>query len=63
MFKIFLFEGYLRKISNYLERITLIVLTLLMNVTDLIAITLTIPRIDNGSSLEKEFIELIIMNP
>ena len=55
--------GYSRKISNYPERITLSNLTHMMTMVDPIAIGLETLRIDSGCSLEKEFTELIRMNP
>ena len=63
MLKIFLFVGYSRRTSNYPERITLSDLTHMMSMADLVAIDVEIPMIDSGCSLEKEFIELICMNP
>ena len=35
----------------------------MMSMTDLVAIGVEIERIDSGCSLEKEFTELIHMNP
>ena len=35
----------------------------MMSMTDLVAIGVETPRIDSGYSLEKEFTELICMNP
>ena len=55
--------GYLRRTSNYSERITLPDLTHMMNMTNHVAIGVEIPRVYSGCSLEKEFIELIYMNP
>ena len=55
--------GYSRRTSNYLERITLYDLTHIMSMADLMAIDVETPRIDSGCSLEKEFTELIRMNP
>ena len=49
--------------SNYLERIILSNLTHMMSMADPIAIGVETLRIDSGCSLEKEFIELIHMNP
>ena len=54
--------GYSRRTSNYPERITLSNSTHMMSMTDPIAINVETLRIDSGSSLEKEFIELIRMN-
>ena len=55
--------GYSRRTSNYLERITLSNTTHMMSMADPIAIALETLRIDSGCSLEKEFTELIRMNP
>ena len=55
--------GYLRRTSNYLERIALSNLTHMMSMADHIAIGVKTLRIDSGCSLEKEFTELIRMNP
>ena len=55
--------GYLRRTLNYTERIALFDLTHMMSMTDPVAIGVETPRIDNGCSLEKEFTELIRMNP
>ena len=55
--------GYSRRTSNYPERITLSNPTHMMSMTDLIAISVETLRIDSGCSLEKEFTELIRMNP
>ena len=49
--------------SNYRERITLSNSSHMISMTDPIAISVETLRIDNGCSLEKEFIELIRMNP
>ena len=54
---------YSRTTSNYLERITLSHLTHMISMADPIAIGVEILRIDSGCSLEKEFSELIVMNP
>ena len=48
---------YLRRISNYLEIITLSNLTHKMSVVDLVAIGVETLRINSGYFLEKEFIE------
>ena len=48
---------------NCLERITLSNPTHMMNMVDLVAISVKILRIDSGCSLEKEFSELIHINP
>ena len=55
--------GYSRKTSNYPERITLSNLNHMMSMADLVAIGVETIRIDSGCSLEKEFTELIRMNP
>ena len=55
--------GYSRGISNYPEIIVLSNLTRMMSMIDPIAIGVEILRIDSGCSLEKEFTELIRMNP
>ena len=54
---------YSRRMSHYLERITLSDLTHMMNMIDLVTIGTETLRIDIGCSLEKEFIEVIHMNP
>ena len=55
--------GYSRRTSNYLERIALSDPTHMMSMGDPIAIGVETLRIDSGCFLEKEFIELIRMNP
>ena len=55
--------GYFRRTSNYLERISLSHLTHMMSMTDYVAIDVETLRIDSGCYLEKEFNELIHMNP
>ena len=55
--------GYLRRTSNYLERITLSNPTNMMSMVEPVAITMETLRIDSGCSLDKEFTELICMNP
>ena len=55
--------GYSRRTSNYPERIALSNRTHMMSVTDPVAISVETLRIDSGCSLEKEFTELICMNP
>ena len=55
--------GYSRRTSNYPERITLSNPSPMMSMTDPIAIGVETLRIDSGCSLEKEFIQLIRMNP
>ena len=54
---------YLRRTLNYLESVALSDLTHMMSIVDPIAISVETLRIDSGCSLEKEFIELIRMNP
>ena len=63
MFFIFLFVGYSRRTSNYPERITLSNPSHMMSMADPIAISVETLRIDSGCYLEKEFTELICMNP
>ena len=63
MFKIFLFIRYSRMILNYLKRIKPSNPTHMISMTDLIAISVESLMIDSGCSLEKEFTELIHMNP
>ena len=55
--------GYSRRTSNYPEIIALSNSSHMMSMADLIAISVETLRIDNGCSLEKEFTELIRMNP
>ena len=55
--------GYLRRTSNYPERIELSNQSHMMSMADHIAIGVETLRIDSGCSLEKEFTELIRMNP
>ena len=55
--------GYSRRTSNYPERIALSNPSHMMSMADPIAISVEIVRIDSGNSLEKEFTELIRMNP
>ena len=55
--------GYSRRSSNYLETIPLSNPTHMMSMADPIAIDVETLRIDSGCSLEKEFTELIRMNP
>ena len=55
--------GYSRRTSNYPERIALSNPTHMMSMTDPIAIDVKTLKIDSGCSLEKEFNELIRMNP
>ena len=55
--------GYSRSTSNYLKRIALSDLTHMMSMADSMAIGVETQRINSGCSLEKEFTELIHMNP
>ena len=55
--------GYSRRISNYEERIALSDLTHMLSMADPVDISVETPRIDRRCSLEKEFTELIRMNP
>ena len=55
--------GYSRGTLNYLERIVLFDPTHMMSLADLVAISVETLRIDSGCPLEKEFTELIRMNP
>ena len=55
--------GYSRRTSNYPERIALSNPSHMMSMADPIAIDMEILRIDSGCSLEKEYTELICMNP
>ena len=55
--------GYLRRISNYLKRITVFDPAHMMSMDDPIAISVETLKIDSGCSLEKYFTELIRMNP
>ena len=55
--------GYSRTTSNYLEIITLSDLTHMMSIADPVANGVETPMIDSWCSLEKEFTELIRMNP
>ena len=55
--------GYSRSTSNYPERIALSNPSHMMSMADPIAISVETLRIDSGCSLEKEFTELIRMNP
>ena len=54
---------YSRWTSNYPERISLSNPTHMMSMADHIAISVETLKIDSGCSLEKEFTELIRMNP
>ena len=55
--------GYSRRTSNYPERIALFNPSHMMSIADRIAISVETLRIDSGYSLEKDFTELIRMNP
>ena len=55
--------GYSRGTSNYPEKIALSNPTHMMSMIGPIAIDVETLRMDSGCSLEKEFIELILMNP
>ena len=52
-----------RRTLNYPKRILLSNPTHMMSMADPIAIGVETLRIDSGCSLEKEFTELILMNP
>ena len=51
----FVFEGYLRRTSNYLKRIILFDLTYMMSILDLIANNVEILRIESECSLRNLF--------
>ena len=53
--------GYLRRTSDYPERIILFDPAHMMSMADLVAIGVETLRIDSGCSLEKEFTKLIHM--
>ena len=55
--------GYSSGISNNPERIALSDLTRMMSMADPVAIGVETLKTDSGCPLEKEFIELIHMNP
>ena len=55
--------GYSRRTSNSPKRIALSNPTIMMSMIDHVAIGMETLLIDSGCSLEKEFIELICMNP
>ena len=55
--------GYLRRTSNYPKRIALSDRTHMMSMADPVAIGVETPKIDSGCYLEKEFTELIHINP
>ena len=54
---------YSRRTSNYPKRIALSNPSHMMSMADPIAIDVETLMIDSGCSLEKEFTELIYMNP
>ena len=54
---------YLRRVSKYQKSIKLFDLTSLVNMVDLIGISVKSLKIDIRWSLEKIFTELICMNP
>ena len=62
MFKLHIIR-YSRGTSHYPKRIPLCNLTYLMSIVDHVAIGVETLGIDSRRSLEKEFIELIRMNP
>ena len=55
--------GYSRAILNYSKRIRLLDPTHMMSMVDHVAINVETLKIDSECALEKEFIELIRMNP
>ena len=55
--------GYSRRTSNHPKRIALCSLTHMMSMIDPMAIGVETLRIDSECYLEKDFIELIHMNP
>ena len=55
--------GYSRKTSNYPERISLFNPNHIMSMVDLVTVGVKTLRIDSEYSLEKEFTELICINP
>ena len=54
---------YYRGTSNYPKRIVQSDSTHMMSMADLVAIGVETLRIDSGCSLEREFTELVCMNP
>ena len=54
---------YSRRTSNYPKRIIISNLSHMMSMVDSVAIGVEKLRINSGCSLEKEFTELIHMNP
>ena len=55
--------GYSRRTSNYPQRIALSDPTHNMSMADPVALSVETPKIDSECFLEKEFTELIHMNP
>ena len=55
--------GYSRRTSNYPKRVALSDLTHIISMANPVAISVETPRIDKGFSVEKEFTELMRMNP
>ena len=55
--------GYSRRTSNYPEIITVSNTTHMMSMVDPVAIGVETLRIDSGCSFEKDFTELIHINP
>ena len=55
--------GYSRRTSNYPKIIALYNPTHMMGMANHVAISMDTLRIDSGCSLEKEFTEMICMNP
>ena len=55
--------GYSRSTSNYPKRIALSDVTHMMSMADHMVIGVKTPRIDSRCSLDKEFTELIRINP
>ena len=58
----FLFVGYSRRTSNYLERVKIYNSTHMMSIVNLDVIGVETSSIHNGCSLEKEFTTLIYMD-
>ena len=54
---------YLRRTSNYLERLIIFDVAHMISIAYLVAIRVERPRIGIGCSLKKEFTEVIHMNP
>ena len=63
MFKTFLFVRYSKRASNYPEKIILSNPTHMMSMADPVVIDVEPLKINSGHSLEKEFTELIRLNP